>query len=124
MDNFFTSCPPKMNDQGRHLSDFKTSTAKNEYIKYINNIWRDDQYRLFLQQNGKQILDNEFAYYKNNASCWTNDCVHNYPLRQNNRQMAQERAAYDSIQDPRTHSALASQRVCTQYKDYRLNPLY
>ena len=79
MDNYFQSCLPMMEDQGRQLGDFKTATRRNEYIKYINDIWRDDQYRLFLQLNGKQIMDREWNYHKENNSCWVNECVHNYP---------------------------------------------
>jgi len=122
MDNYFQNCPPMMEDQGRHLGDYKSATRRNEYIKYINDIWRDDQYRLFLQLNGKEILDREWEYNKKRNSCWVNDCVHNYPTRANPRHFNQEREVYDSISNLRTNRQLAPMRECKQYKDFRLNP--
>lgn len=122
MDNYFKNCPPMMEDQGRHLGDYKTATRRNEYIKYINDIVRDDQYRLFLQKNGKEILDREWSWQRKNNSCWENDCVHNYPTRSLPRHMWQEREAYDSITNPKTHQALAPLRKCESWADYRLNP--
>jgi hypothetical protein len=119
MDNFFQNCPPKMDDQGRQLTDFQTSTRKNEYIKYINNIYRDDQYRLFLQLNAKEIMDRDWAYNRQHNSCWDNACIHKYPLRVVPRQMWQERQAYDSIFNPNTHQQLAPLRQCEKFKDYR-----
>ncbi len=122
MDNYFQNCPPMMEDQGRHLGDFKTATRRNEYIKYINDIWRDDQYRLFLQLNGKEILDREWAYHKKYNSCWVNDCIHNYPTRQSPRHFAQEREAFDSIYNLRTNKVMEPMRKCTKHRDFRLNP--
>jgi len=111
-----------MEDQGRHLSDFKSATRRDEYIKYVNDIWRDDQYRLFLQLNGQELLDREWAYYRKYQSCWVNDCVHNYPTRGNPRQFAQEREAYDSIYNLKTNKQMAPMRQCQKYQDFRLNP--
>lgn len=121
MDNFFQNCPPKMEDQGRQLSDFQSATRRDEYIKYVNGIYRDDQYRLFLQSAGKPILDKEWAYIKKHNKCWDSDCVHNYPTRVLPRQMWQERQAYDSITNPATHAKLAPMRQCQNFRDYRLN---
>lgn len=122
MDNFFHDCPPMMSDGGRQFGDFKTATRRNEYIKYINDIWRDDRYRLFLQQNGGQILDKEWQYHKENNSCHEGGCIHNYPTRSTNQQYAQEKAAYDSVYDKRTNSELAPLRQCRKQKDFRLFP--
>lgn len=123
MDNYFQNCPPRMSDQGRHLGDYKTATRRNEYIKYINDIWRDDQYRVFLQLNGKEILDKEWEYHKRRNRCFVNDCVHNYPTRVNPRHFRQEMEAYNSIFNLRTNEALAPMRKCKPYKDFRLNPI-
>ena len=122
MDNYFQNCPPMMEDQGRQLGDFKTATRRNEYIKYINDIWRDDQYRLFLQMNGKEFMDREWNYQRKYNSCWDNDCVHNYPLRVTNRHFWQEREAYDSIYNLKTNAKLEPMRRCIKYRDFRLNP--
>ena len=122
MDNYFQNCPPRMADQGRHLGDFKTATRRNELIKYYNNLWRDDQYRLFLQKNAKIILDREWNYHRKRNSCWNNDCIHNYPYRVTPRQLWQEMEAYNSIGDVDTNKKLAHMRQCSQYVDYRMNP--
>lgn len=120
MDNYFQSCPPMAD--ARNLGDYKTATRTNEYIKYVNDIYRDDQYRLFLQLNGKEIADREFAYNKRYNSCWVNDCVHIYPTRQAPQHFAQEREAYDSIFNINTNKQMAPLRQCIRYRDYRLNP--
>ena len=120
MDNFFQNCPPKMEDQGRHLSDFQSSTRRDEYIKYANDIYRDDQYRLFLQSNGKEILDREWAYNGKYNRCWVNDCIHHYPTRSLQRQYVQEREAYDTIFNLNNQTKMAPFRKCTKYNDFRL----
>ena len=48
-------CPAKMDD-GRYLQDFRSATRRDQYNKYINGIVRDDDYRLYLQQNGELIM--------------------------------------------------------------------
>jgi hypothetical protein len=111
-----------MEDQGRDLGDYKTATRRNEYIKYANDIQRDDQYRLFLQTNGTEMLDNMWKYQKKNNECHVNDCIHNYPTRMNPRQFVQERAAFDSIYDLNTNEPLSGLRQCVKRADYRLNP--
>lgn len=122
MDNFFHNCPPKMEDGGRHLGDYQTATRRNEYIKYVNDIWRDDQYRLFLQQNGKEILNREFDYHLDNNRCWANDCVHHYPLRSLPRHFVQERQAHDSRFRLQNRNEMTPMRQCVKYNHYRLNP--
>lgn len=119
MDNFYHGCPPKMSDQ-RHLADFRSDTRRNEYIKYINNIYRDDQYRLFLQNNGSEILDKEWQYNKEFNSCWEGPCVHKYPTRITNEQASQEKMLYDSIHNRGTHEALRPFKECESFRDYRL----
>lgn len=119
-DNFYNSCPAKMSDQ-RFLTDHRSSTRRNEYIKYINDVYRDDQYRLFLQLNGAEILDKEWQYNKQFNSCWENPCVHKYPTRINNEQAAQELMLYNSLSNKNTNVPLAPLRKCEHFNDYRLN---
>ena len=90
MDNFYSNCPPKMDD-GRFTTNYKSDSSINEYIKYMNGITRDDDYRLFLQINGEKIMDSEWLYLRKNDSCWNNACVHNYSLRMDPRLFTQER---------------------------------
>ena len=117
MDNFFQNCPPKMDD-GRFLTDFQSSTRRNEYIKDTNNIWRDDQYRLMLQLNGKELMDREWNYDKATSSCWDNRCYFNSPTRVNNKIMAKEMAAYNSMYNLNNYNPGADK--CRTYKDFRM----
>lgn len=114
MDNYFRGCPANVGN--RNLSDYKTTTRREEYIKYINGIVRDDEYRLFLQQNGKEFMDREFNWYKQTQSCYVNNCVHNYPTRQSPLDLATEKRLYDS----RLQSNIKN-NGCTFYKDYKLS---
>ena len=124
MDNFFASCPPMMSDGARHLTDYQTATRRNEQIKYINDAYRDDQYRLFLQKNGLLFMTREWKYHKKRNSCRPNDCIHHYPTRSLPRHFWQERQAYDSIYNKQTNAKMAPFRKCYPYADYRLNPAY
>lgn len=120
MDNYFKDCPAKMEDRGRFISDYKTSTRLNEYIKYVNGITRDDDFRLFLQEKGDVFMDREWQYYKSKFSCHPNDCVHKYPTRQSPMDLAAEKRLYDSRFN-KNRDQLAKMRVCNKYDDYRLN---
>lgn len=113
-DNFFKNCPPVMSD-GRLFTDYRTSVHRDEYIKHINDINRDDDYRLFLQSNAKQIMNNQWNYLRKNKSCWVNKCVHNYPTRVYPYQFIQERQAVDSLFNPNR----TTQDLCPKFNDYR-----
>lgn len=116
MDNFFQNCPPKMED-GRHMTDYRTATRREEYFKYVNNIIRNDDQRMFLQQNGERIMDDEWNYHKKTASCWVNECVHTYPTRVYPPWFVEERLRYDSLFDPNRKQVFK----CSTKDDYRLN---
>lgn len=130
-DNYFMSCPNTTD--GRSFTDFKTPTQRNEYIKYINNIWRDDNYRVFLQSNASQIMDREFHYNKKVNKCVANTCIHNsYPLRSLPQDYANQMNAYNNryIKDTghphTTRSGVDYQehsgKNCESYEGYRLHP--
>ena len=116
MDNFFQTCPPKMED-GRHLTDYRTAVRREEYIKYVNNIVRNDDQRLFYQQNGKQIMNEEWDYFKKTASCSTNECIHNYPTRVYPPWFVEERIRYDELQN---NCNRTQKYICPNGIDYRL----
>jgi len=124
MDNYYQRCPAMMNDQGRNLTNFKTSNTYNEEMRYLNGVYRDDDYRLFLQNYGKQIAFKQFQSLRNAnlATCEPTDCVHIYPTSPMTMDFINERLAYDSIQDPRTNEQYKNLRRCIIYKDYTLNP--
>jgi hypothetical protein len=116
MDNFYSKCPARMDD-ARFLTNYKSSSSNNEYIKYMNGIIRDDDYRLFLQLNADKIMDSEWMYLRRNNSCWNNACVHTYNTRLDPRFFVQERKDADllfkSKEIPKTMN-------CPKYVDYRL----
>lgn len=116
MDNYYHKCPPMMSD-GRLFTDFRTATRREETNKYINNIIRDDEYRVFLESNAEEIMDNIWDFNKKTKSCWQNECVHNYPTRVFPPWFVEERKAYDQL-------ALSKQKRtkyfnCTKFNDYR-----
>ncbi len=97
MDNFFHSCPPRMED-ARHLTDYRSSTRREEFIKYANGFVRNDDYRLYLQGNAKNIMDSEWQYHVNTAGCSTNNNIHTYPTRIFPPWFVEERERHDIAQ--------------------------
>jgi hypothetical protein len=116
MDNFYCNCPPMMND-GRFLTNYKSAWSNNEYIKYVNGIVRNDDYRLFLQMNADKILNSEFIYMKGHDSCMNNACIHKYPLRMDPRLFDQERENANKLMKSKE---LPNSFKCNKYPDYRL----
>jgi hypothetical protein len=123
-DNYFQGTLPARMGLGREFGQYKTSTRHNEYIKYINDIWRDDQYRVFLQKNGDSILDREWAYFKSMKGPSVQECPHNYETRSTPQILNQEMQAYNSIYNMKTNNKLAPMRQCKVFKDFRLNHKY
>lgn len=119
MDNYYVGCPPKMGPGSRYLTNYYSETRRDEDIKFINGMWRDDDYRYFLQTNGEEILEKEFDYLKN-RSCFVKECVHKFPGRSSNNQMVMERLLYNSLSNPTTCVKYKDLRTCAKYRDYRL----
>jgi len=117
MDNYYNSCPPRMSD-GNFLTNYKTSSNYNEFIKFNNNIVRDDDYRLFLQTNAEKMMDADWISLKKNSSCWKNACVHNYNTRMDPRFFAKERESFNSVMN---NSNLTNDLQCKKYADYRIS---
>lgn len=116
MDNFYCNCPPMMDD-GRFITNYKSSWSNNEYIKYVNGIVRNDDYRQFLQTNADQLLNSEWIFLKGNDSCSNNACVHKYPLRMDPRLFYQERENANKLMESKE---LPNSFKCEKYPDYRL----
>lgn len=115
MDNFYANCPAKMDD-ARFLTNYKSSSSNNEYIKYKYGIVRDDDYRLFLQLNANKIMDSEFIYLKKNDSCFNNACVHVYETRMDPRLFVKERENANLVLSSKI---LPNTFKCPTYQDYR-----
>ena len=116
MDNYYSNCPARMGD-ARFLENYKSATSIDEFIKYSNNIVRNDDYRLFLQLNGETLIESEWANLKRNNSCWNNSCVHKYPLRMDPRFFYQERVDAD---EQLKYPTLPKNFKCDIYADYRM----
>jgi hypothetical protein len=115
-DNFYTNCPAR--SYGRDLSNFNSSSMNNEYIKFMNGITRDDDYRLFLQMNGNALRDSEWMYLRKNYSCFNNACVHTFPLRQNPKDFYEERERANLLFKK---NKLPTDLKCEKYPDYRMS---
>lgn len=96
MDNFFQTSPPKMQDMGRYLTDFRSSGLKDQYFKKINNIHRNDEYRMYLQSHTKKIIDDEWAQLQNKYVVWENTSIFTHPTRSSMNDYIVERKLYDS----------------------------
>ena len=116
MDNYYQNCPAKMDD-GNFITNYRTSACNNEYIKYVNGIVRDDDYRLFLQLNANKMMDAEWQFLRKNDSCWNNACVHKYPLRMDPRLFGKELQDANLLFQKRE---LPDSLQCTRYADYRM----
>ena len=70
MDNRYYgyNCPPLMND-GRFISSYVRSKVFDQYIRNINNIDSSQDYKLFIQNNGDQIINNLKGYLRENNTC-------------------------------------------------------
>jgi hypothetical protein len=118
MDNFYKDCPPMMSD-GRLFTDYRTAVRADETNKYINGIVRDDEYRMFLQNNAQAIMENTWEYNKKTKSCWQNECVHNYPTRVYPPWFVEERKAYNQLSLP--GNKRTSVYKCPHFKDYKIS---
>lgn len=119
MDNHFQNCPPKMSD-GRLFQDFKTATRRNEYIKYMNGIVRDDDYRMMLQSNSSSILQRTLDYHNSVSKCEQNSCVHKYGTRTTPAEFAEEMAMYNALNDPKNQNAQATYQ-CPKRDNYKMS---
>ena len=115
MDNFFKQCPPMMSD-GRLFTDYRTNIRANEFLKHQNSIVRDDEYRVFLQQNAKKLMDKTWANEKQTKSCRVNQCVHTYPTRMQPAWFIKERDQYNDY----FYGDEKNSHPCQVFADYRL----
>ncbi len=112
-DNRYCECPSLMNYST--MTDRRMPNRREQYIMRTNGIVRDDEYRMFLQQNTDIILENEWNYYKKNYSCFPNQCIHNQPLTPPPVAHTRELQEYNlSKLNPE------NRQMCTKMEDYRM----
>lgn len=119
MDNYWKGCPPRMDD-GRFLQDFRTADRREQYIKHINGIIRDDDQRMFYQQNAEQIMDREWEILRQTQSCFTNACIHNYPTRTSPGSNYEELQMYNAVRKNKIMKEDKNYPHCKRMSDYRL----
>tara|TARA_B100000242_G_C42692848_1_gene324330 strand:+ start:29 stop:289 length:261 start_codon:yes stop_codon:yes gene_type:complete len=61
-------CPAKMDDS-RLFTNYLPNSKLNSYVKKVNGITDDNMYRLFLQENGEKIMENERKFLDENKRC-------------------------------------------------------
>ncbi len=122
MDNFWKECPPKMND-GRFLQDFRTPDRREQYIKVINGITRDDEQRKFYQNNAETIMNREWDILREKHSCFTNCCIHNYPTRTTPGMNHEEMQNYNAVRKNKLQKQDQKYPVCGKMADYRMTHL-
>lgn len=116
MDNYFKYCPAIMSD-GRYFTDWRTSTRHDEFIKYINDIHRDNDYRLMLQQNATLLMNKEWEYLSGLSKCKNNKCVHDYPSVVSPELFKTEIQDYNDSMD----RSKKYNKKCEHYNDFRLS---
>jgi hypothetical protein len=117
MDNFNKNCPAMMSD-GRLFTDYRTPHRREQYNKTINGIVRDDDYRMFLQNNAEDIMDRTWEHAKQTSSCTQNVCIHTYPTRTTPGYNYEEMRLYNAV---RTGKGLKKVPLCKKLSDYRMS---
>ena len=77
------------------INDHKSATRREEEIKYINGIKRDDVMRTVYQQNGNTILKRIEQFNNENRMCKPINNIHKYPTRVTPSSFAEELKAYN-----------------------------
>jgi len=62
------TCPARMSD-ARIFTNWWSSGKTNQYIMHLNNIADPNDYRMFLQKNAVQIMENEKSYLESHKKC-------------------------------------------------------
>jgi hypothetical protein len=73
MDNRYYKfgCPPLMSDC-RFITSWVDSDVVNQYIRHVNKIKSSNDFRMFLQKNGEQIINKERAFVIKKNTCNVN----------------------------------------------------
>lgn len=112
-DNFYPNCPAVMGYSA--MTDFRPSQRREQYVKTINGIVDNDDYRLFLQANATKIMNGEWEYLKTNHSCFPNECIHQLPSRPTPGSMSAEMKLYNDVRSKKVAGP-----KCETNNDYRM----
>lgn len=118
MDNVYKNFPPRMGDT-RWMTDYRSANTREQNNKYKNGIVDEDEYRMFLQNNGTMLMDKTWTNLKQ-KSCQSSVCVHTkFPTRLNPGQLYEQINLYDSVKTERLTTNDNGYPVCPKYNDYR-----
>ena len=112
-DNYYKECPAVM--AYSQLTDYRQPAAREQYIRSINNIVSDHEYRYFLQNNASKIMDAEWNLLTKSYNCQPNECIHNSPTRQTEAELYKELKLYND-----TRSGKVENLQCKKLGDYRM----
>ena len=122
MDNFYLNCPAKM--YSRDFTDWRSSTRIVESLKLKNGLKRDDDTRIFLQDNANNMINGDYNFYKKHMTCGDIQCIHSgFPTRMYSPWFVQQRNNYDASMIGNTNYMNVNDKKfkCQPLKDYRLN---
>jgi hypothetical protein len=107
---------------GRFLTDYRSANTREQYNKTINGygLAGDNQFRMFLQQNGEQIMDSEWNFYIDQIACKPTCCVHTNPTRTTSGDNFEELKTYDAIRQNKLKPSDKAYPSCAKMADYRL----
>ena len=114
MDNYYKIGPAKMSD-ARIFTDYRTATTREEVNKHLTHIKRDDEYRMYLQNNANNILNDDWNRTKTKYSVPLINCVHVYGTSVDPKSFLIEREKYD-----RSFMSKQNMYPCEKYSDYRM----
>lgn len=94
-DNFFKNCPAVMDYSS--FTDYRDATRREQYIRSINGVTNDYDYKRLLQQNATKIMNAEWAFMKMNYGCSANECIHTSPTSPPSGDFNVEMARYNKV---------------------------
>lgn len=118
MDNFFLGCPAKMED-GRYMTDWRTANTREQFNKALVGVSNEDEYRVFLQQNGEKVLDKEWGLLKS-SSCTSRVCFHSLPTNPAPGASNREFVTYNEVKTGKIDKSNPAYPKCQPMNDYRM----
>jgi hypothetical protein len=114
-DNYYKECPAVM--AYSQLTDYRQAATREEYIRSINNVVSEHDYRYFLQNNAAKIMDAEWTLLTKTYNCQPNACIHNSSTRQPEGDQYKELRLYN---DTRSGKVKPEEVQCKKFSDYRM----
>jgi hypothetical protein len=98
-------------------TDYRNHHRRDQYVKYINRIPNDYEYRRFLQDNASKIMSAEFQYLKMTNSCQVNPCIHRSATSPPSGDFNAELKRYNNV---RVKGDVTDAK-CENLADYKMN---